>query len=215
MDFHILVEDVSGEKMLEVLLENILSSDDNCKIRSFKGLGELPTNLSLKNLNNLLLNKTLLNDLYPVVQSFVETDPTIPIIIVCDLDNRQSRQFYNSIKQVLNKCNPIPNISICFAVKEGEAWLLGDINAIKKAYPNNISQVLNSYISAKENINGTWEKLADAVYPGGSKKLSSYPYPIIGIKKSEWAKNITPFMDVNINKSPSFNSFKNTVENLI
>ncbi len=38
---------------------------------------------------------------------------------------------------------------------------------------------------------------------------------LIGTEKSEWAEKITPFMDVNNNKSPSFNSFKNTVENLI
>ena len=57
----------------------------------------------------------------------------------------------------------------CLAIEEGEAWLLGDIPAIKKAYPQARDAVLNGY--GNDSICGTWELLADAVVRGGSTAL--------------------------------------------
>lgn len=54
-------------------------------------------------------------------------------------------------------------------------------------------RILNSYTN--DDICGTWEKLADAVYPGGYQKLSKLPYQVRGREKTTWAEKISPLMD--------------------
>jgi hypothetical protein len=55
-----------------------------------------------------------------------------------------------------------------------------------------------------DSVCGTWELLADAVYPGGSAAIKKTGWPLPGQIKHEWAEKITPFMDINQNTSPSF-----------
>jgi hypothetical protein len=93
----------------------------------------------------------------------------------------------------------------CLAIEEGEAWLLGDIPAVKQAYPKAKGAVLQTY--ENDSICGTWELLADAVYEGGAKALKDKGWMAVGVEKSRWASEITPLMDVAGNKSPSFRSF--------
>jgi len=62
----------------------------------------------------------------------------------------------------------------------------GIIQAIKKAYPNAKDAVLNSYDN--DAICGTWEKLADAVYKGGSLALAPKGWQVVGSEKSRWLK---------------------------
>ena len=97
-------------------------------------------------------------------------------------------------------------------IEEGEAWYLGDLAAVKGAYPNTKQAILTSYVN--DDICGTWEKLADAVYPGGIQKLSKRPYKVIGEEKMNWAKKISPLMDIDNNKSPSFCYFRDKMRDL-
>ncbi|MBN2737768.1 MAG: hypothetical protein JXR70_12360 [Spirochaetales bacterium] len=103
---------------------------------------------------------------------------------------------------------PLPERSrlLSLAIDEGEAWFLGDIQAIKAVYPKAKDSVLNAY--KNDSICGTWEKLADAVYHGGSSVLSAKGWQIIGAEKSRWAENITPHMDAANNRSPRFQYFR-------
>jgi hypothetical protein len=114
---------------------------------------------------------------------------------------------------LLNNCNPRPETRFCIAIEEGEAWFLGDILAIKRAYPKAKDGELNSYVN--DSICGTWEKLANAVYKGSSQKLSSLGWKAIGTEKSVWAENITPHMDLENNASPSFNYFLGKLRDMI
>ena len=100
----------------------------------------------------------------------------------------------------------------CLAVEEIEAWLLGDRHALLSAYPHAKMHVLNTYV--QDSICGTWEVLADAVYPGGTSKLSREhaSFIEIGKLKAEWAQNIGIHMDLKSNESPSFNDFIHEIE---
>jgi len=60
----------------------------------------------------------------------------------------------------------------------------------------------------QDSICDTWELLADAIYPGGSTKLKTLGYPYIGHAKCEWAKKISPIVDVKKNTSKSFQVFR-------
>lgn len=88
-----------------------------------------------------------------------------------------------------------------------EAWLLGDESAVIAAYPRARIGVLHSYV--QDSICGTWEKLAEAVYPGGLTRLNKdcSSYMEIGTQKCEWARNIGEYMNLDNNQSPSFNYF--------
>ena len=99
-------------------------------------------------------------------------------------------------------CNPKPKALFCLAIEEFEAWYLGDIKAVRKAYPTANAHILNSYVN--DSICGTWEILADAVYKGGSESLLKRGWQAVGEQKSAWAEAISPHMNVDDNASPSF-----------
>ena len=78
------------------------------------------------------------------------------------------KRFLEEMNEVLDSCDPKPQACFCLAIEEGEAWFLGDIPAIKQAYPKAKDTVLNRYVN--DSICGTWELLADAVFPGGMRR---------------------------------------------
>ena len=135
------------------------------------------------------------------------------VIVVCDLDNKCLKTFRQDLLDLLNACNPKPETRFCIAIEEGEAWLLGDIAAIKKAYPNAIDRILNSY--QNDSICGTWELLADAITSGGSSGLINDGWRAVGREKSVWAESISPYLNINNNKSPSFCYFRDKIRELI
>ena len=135
------------------------------------------------------------------------------VILVCDLDDKCLKAFREELFTVLDTCNPKPETRFCIAIEEGEAWLLGDIPAIKVAYPNARNNVLNRY--ENDSICGTWELLADAVSQGGSSALRRRGGQAVGIEKSAWAEHITPHTNVEVNKSPSFRYFRTKIQELI
>ena len=116
------------------------------------------------------------------------------------------KAFRQELFNILNACNPQPETRFCISIEEGEAWFLGDIPAVKSAYPKAKDAVLNTYVN--DSICGTWERLADAVYSGGSSALSAKGWQAVGAEKSQWAERITPHMDVTNNASPSFAYFR-------
>jgi hypothetical protein len=61
----------------------------------------------------------------------------------------------------------------------------------------------------------TWKKLADITLPiDAARRLKKEPFFVIGKQKSDWAKKIGAYMDVHNNASPSFNCFRNKLEQL-
>ncbi len=134
------------------------------------------------------------------------------VLVVVDLDDRECLSFKQELSGVLRACSPQPKAKFRIAIEEVEAWLLGDCYAVKAAYPNARDAILNRYV--QDSICGTWEVLADAVYRGGSGHLRRVGYPESGRAKSEWAEHITPHMDVDRNRSRSFQVFRDTVRDL-
>ena len=216
MHFEILIEDISGKKTLELLLPKLIDEMHHTyKVISYKGIGRIPKNLgkisdaSKRNLLNQL--PRLLRGYGNTFSNYSDECPAA-VILVCDLDNKNRDDFLQELKDVLDACHLKPETRFCIAIEEGEAWFLGDIAAIKSAYPRAKDVILNSY--QNDSICGTWEKLAEAVYPGGLQVLSKQGWQMIGKEKSKWAEEITPHMDVDNNQSPSFNFFKDKIQEL-
>ena len=211
MHFEILVEDQSGKEALDILLPKIIDVRDTFKVRGYKGIGHIPKNLSsAANAGTRLL----LNQLPVLLRAYGKTYANNPaaVVVVCDLDSKCLKKFRQELFAVLNACNPKPETRFCIAIEEGEAWLLGDIPAIKKAYPQARDAVLNGY--GNDSICGTWELLADAVVRGGSTALEKRGWQAVGREKSNWAIRIAPLMNVEKNASPSFCYFREKLREL-
>lgn len=216
MHFEILVEDRSGKKALDILVPKIIGTQHTCNIHPYKGIGRLPKNLSA----NSDANKRILLDQLPrLLRGYGNAFANYPVdypaavILVCDIDKKCLKAFRQELFSILNNCNPRPETRFCIAIEEGEAWLLGDIPAIKSAYPRAKDAVLNAYVN--DSICGTWERLADAVYYGGSGALSSKGWQAVGAEKYQWSEKISPHMNVAMNKSPSFKYFRDKLLELV
>ena len=213
MHFEVLVEDRSGSISLEFILEKILGQngvDHSWTIHPFRGIGHLPKGLHRAPSPT---NQLLLNNLPRLLRAYGRSlQGPSAVVVVVDSDNRNCIRFKQDLLNVLNTCNPRPNTLFRIAIEETEAWLLGDRDAVKSAYPNANDVVLNSYV--QDSICGTWEVLADAVHPGRSVRLKTLGYPAAGAAKCEWAGKIAPLMDVNSNQSKSFQVFRDGIGNL-
>lgn len=207
--YEILVEDQSGKKSLEIIIPKIIDTRHTFKIHAYKGIGHLPKNM--KDTDDAS-KRILLTNLPKLLKGYGRTFNKYPgnyeaiVVLVCDLDDRCLKEFRQNLLDILHACKPQPVTQFCFAIEEGEAWYLGDITAIKKAYPRVINSVLDSY--KNDSICGTWEKLADAIYPGGSVELIKKGWQAIGFEKSKWAVTISPHMDIHRNNSASFCYFR-------
>ena len=214
MHFEVLVEDQSGGIALDVVLEKILGKSGQShswRLHPYKGIGRIPANLhAVPNPRKRLL----LNHLPRLLRGYGRSlQPGRDcVLVVIDLDTQDCIKLKQELLGVLQACNPRPTTLFRIAIEEGEAWLLGDRDAVKAAYPNAKDPVLNSY--AQDSICGTWEILADAVHPGGSAPLKRAGYPTAGRSKCDWARNIAPRMDVSRNQSKSFQVFRDGVKDL-
>ena len=216
MNFEVLVEDQSGKEALDILVPKIIGTHHSFKVYAYRGIGHIPKNLTS---GVSVQNRLLLNNLPKVLRAYGKTFSSSPanassaVIVVCDLDDKCLKVFRQELFTVLNACNPGPETRFCIAIEEGEAWLLGDIPAIKTAYPNAKDNVLNGYTN--DAICGTWELLADAISQGGVNGLKNKGWQAVGKEKSIWATRIAPNMNVNNNKSPSFRYFRQKLQELM
>ena len=212
MHFELLVEDQSGSIALEHILEKILGpnlSVHSWRIIAYKGIGRIPRDL--RGVTDPRA-RILLDRLPSILQGYGKSlDDSSSVIVVVDSDDKDCVKFKQHLLDVLNACNPRPRTLFRIAIEEGEAWLLGDRPALKAAYPNAKNTVLNNYV--QDSICGTWEVMADAVHPGGLQPLK-VGYQVAGKAKSDWAREIAPHMDVDANKSNSFQVFRDGVRKL-
>lgn len=216
MHFEVLVEDQSGKRALDILIPKIIGSLHTFRVIDYKGIGHIPRNLTSA---SGVRNRLLLNNLPGLLRGYGKNysnhsqDYTAAVIVIFDLDDKCLKALRRQLYEILNTCNPKPEARFCIAIEEGEAWLLGDIPAIKAAYPKAKDQILSTY--ENDSICGTWECLADAIYPGGESALSREGWQAVGKEKSVWAGKIAPNINVNNNKSPSFCYFRDAIRFLM
>jgi hypothetical protein len=210
MHFEILVEDVSGKQLLDILEPKIIDTTNNTyKIISYKGLGRIPKDLqTTQDPSKRILLEQLPRLIKGYGRSFTKNEV---VIVVVDCDNRPCKEFKEDLKGVIPEREPKPNVVFSIAIEEIEAWLLGDKRAIETVYPNMNNQEYAAY--QQDSVTRTWEKLADiTLHPKAAKTLKKAAFYEVGKQKSEWAKSIGANMDVNNNASQSFNYFKKKLE---
>ena len=177
--------------------------------KGFHGIGGFSK--KKKNAQEMKTGK-LLTDLAIYLDGFNKTYKDISnypfaLFIVIDNDDNDPDAFRVQLENVAQEKQVVIDHVFCLAVEEMEAWLLGDEKALFEAYPKAKHAIYQTYL--QDSICGTWEKLADIIYPGGKMKLKkdNPTYAGIGKVKNEWATNIGNRMDIDRNVSPSFNFF--------
>ena len=164
MHFEILVEDASGKIALDSILEKILGpngQEHSYQMFSYKGIGRIPKNLRGKTDPQ---KRILLDRLPKLLRGYGKSlhySPAV-VVVVVDLDDKDCRVFKQEMLDILKTCDPPPKTLFRIAIEEGEAWLLGDRNAVKAAYPKAKKQVLNAYV--QDSICGTWCQDGQALY---------------------------------------------------
>lgn len=213
MHFEVLVEDRSGSITVDGLLEKIFGANGashSWNVHRYQGIGRLPKDLRESTGRG---KRLLLNVLPRLLRGYGRgLRPSSVVVVVVDLDDRDCVAFKQELLDVLEACNPRPRTLFRIAIEESEAWLLGDREAVKAAYPHANTAVLDRY--EQDSICGTWEVLANAAHPGGAAGLRAAGYPETGRVKCEWAARITPHMDVDRNRSKSFQVFRDGIRSL-
>lgn len=206
MHIEILVEDASGKKLLESVLPKLLGeqgASHSWRVIPYKGVGRIPSNL---NAERDPAKRILLDQLPRLLRGYGKTPGIDAVIVVIDSDSRPCVDFLAELKGLLTDCQPAPKTLFRLAIEEIEAWYLGDREALQAAYPKARVELLKKYV--QDSICGTWEFLADAVYPGGSAAIKKAGWPLRGQIKCDWAEKIGPLLDPNRNTSPSFGKFR-------
>ena len=178
---------------------------------SYRGIGRIPEDLR----GTIDPSKRILLDRLPrLLTGYGRSLKSYPaaVVVVVDLDNKDCLDFKQEMLETLGACEPRPTTLFRIAIEEIEAWLLGDSDAIRAAYPNVREQVLNGYV--QDSICGTWETLADAIHPGGSQRLRKVGYPHVGRVKCDWATTIAGHLDPERNLSRSFQVFRDGLRSL-
>jgi hypothetical protein len=186
MHIEVLVEDSSGEKLLGCLLPQLLGPFDDphtWRLHSYKGIGRIPKGL----INTADPAKRILLDQLPkLLRGYGRTPGIDAVVVVLDADTQDCRSFLNELKALAASCVSVPTTLFRLAIEEMEAWYFGDRLALLGAYPRAMMEVLNAYV--QDSACGTWERFADAVYPGGSAAIKKAGWPLLGQVKHEWAE---------------------------
>lgn len=213
MHIEILIEDSSGEQLLKHLLPRILgpqSEPHTWRLHSYKGIGRIPRGLKT---TADAAKRILLDQLPKILRGYAKTPGIDAVVVVLDSDRQDCQAFLKDLKALADNCDMSSKTLFRLAIEEMEAWYLGDRKALAKAYPRAKANALDGY--EQDSICGTWEVVADALYPGGSKKVKKAGWPLPGQLKHEWADRIGPEMDIENNASPSFCKLRDGVRRLI
>jgi len=213
MHIEFLVEDSSGERLLHALLPMLVGnqgSPHTWRLHKYKGVGRIPKGLG-KGVDSS--KRILLDNLPKLLAGYGRTPGIDAVVVILDADRRDCRDFLNELIELHQRCNPATNTVFRLAIEEMEAWYFGDKSAILKAYPRAKKEVLGKYI--QDSVCGTWEMLADAIYPGGFNAIKKAGWPAPGQIKHEWAEKIGPRMHPDVNVSPSFGKLRDGIRRLI
>jgi hypothetical protein len=213
MHIEILIEDSSGEQLLNTLLPQILGAQGQqhtWRLHAYKGIGRIPPGLRT---TADPAKRILLDQIPKILRGYAKTPGIDAVVVVLDSDRRDCAAFLTQLKELADASKMSSRTMFRLAIEEMEAWYLGDRDALLRAYPRAKTKALDGY--EQDSVCGTWEVVADALYPGGSKKVKTAGWPLPGQLKHEWAEKIGPEMDIEHNASQSFCKLRDGLRRLI
>jgi len=198
----VLVEGASDAPTVREVLQRKfqLSEGQHFRIHPHKGKGKLPDNpLSIPDLKH----QGLLDQLPAKLRGFSKSLPEYAVVlVVVDVDDKPCKEFLNELNSMLNALPSKPKVLFRLAIEETESWFIADIDALRKAFPGRLKTNLLRGIEPDAVI-GAWEMLARA--------LNLDPKMVGPTSKFEWARKISPHLDL---ENPSSPSLRKLIEGL-
>lgn len=205
-----LIEDISGKKLIDAIMNKYLNEKPGADITystvTYKGIGGFPKGKDAR----YIKSQQLLNDLPKRLRAFESAfkhRENVALFVILDNDKRDTMQFREQLNKIIQREAITIDHVVCIAVEEMEAWLLGDCDAIKAAYPKLADRIATKHPNyQQDSICNTWEFLAEMLTQRGfGQFIKQNPSPFdIGKCKSEWAENIGKHINIRANASPSF-----------
>lgn len=196
----ILVEEPSAQSVLEMLLPKIVPGVEFA-IRDFAGKERLLTELPLRFRG------------YAARLAWEK----LRIVVLIDRDGDDCVQLKNQLERLavaaaLDTLSTAPDRGTVLnrvVIEELEAWYFGDVPALCSAYPR-VPASLDKQARFRDPDSvqgGTWEALG--------RVLKKHGYHKSGFRKLEAARDIAPHMDVESNRSRSFQVFRDGIRRLV
>lgn len=204
----VLSEDKSSVPVLEALLPKLLeASGSSSAFRIFphRGRGQLPKDLKRPPRPGASSLFEVLPAKLRAYRSLLD-EAVLLLLVVCDADQDAPEDLAKALGRCFHEEGAGIFYVLAICVEETEAWLLGDWEAIKEAYPEADAACYAAYV--QDSPSGTWEQLAKVIYgPEAGKALADLGYRVVGEHKHRWAASIGPKMRPSRNRSPSFQRF--------
>ena len=195
MHIEFLVEDLSTQEACTLFLPRLLPSGTEYEIRSFRGKQDLLSKLPAR---------------LKAYRGWIPQDWRIVVLI--DRDNEDCHDLKSKLEEMSRQAGFITKTACGqgqefqvlnrIMIEELEAWFFGDIEALCQAYAgvrSNLAQKAQ-YRDPDAIQGGTWEAL--------QRELQRAGYFKGGLDKVKAAREIAQFMNPEVNRSPSFQSFR-------
>lgn len=200
MTIHILVEGASERAFFERWLPRLLPSL-HVRVHPHQGKGSLP---KVWNAPPDKKARGLLDQLPAKLRGLAQAlnPQSDGVLVLLDADDDEPHALRESIAAVAEHCAPQLQLRVSVAVEETEAFYLGDLRALERAYPDADLERARGY--EPDSICGTWELFGEIVGDGGGNKVA-------------WAESMGPYVTTRAaeSRSPSFRGMVQEVGALV
>jgi hypothetical protein len=189
MTIHVLVEGPSERAFFDRWGLRLVP-DLNVRVHPHQGKGSLPRFVDAPPDSKA---RGLLDQLPAKLRGLAAAlDPSVDgVLVLIDADEDDVDVLAGGIKAVAAHCAPQLRVSVSVAVEEMEAFYLGDLRALQRAFPAADMDAARAY--TPDSICGTWELFGQIVGDGGGNKVA-------------WAEAMGPYVTTRPaqSRSPSF-----------
>jgi hypothetical protein len=148
---------------------------------------------------------SLLGQLPSKLRAFGRSKPNDPVVVLLDADRDDWKILRNQLISMLAAIAPKPSdVLFRIAVEEIESWFIADVAAVQRAYPG-VNHNALAAIPFDAVVNA-WEQLAWAI--------GLDPTNCTGADKEDWAREISPHLDLQNPPSPTFQAFIRGIERI-
>jgi len=187
MKVHVFVEGKSDKVFLDAWI-NRAFQDHDFEVHPHQGKGSLPDDITAR---PDPLRRGLLDMLPAKLRAYASDPQDNAVLVLVDADGDNCENIIAKLTYVLESLDPRPNVIFKLAVEETEAFYLGDLRALRAAFPDADMTRARAYVP--DSICGTAELFGEIVGDPGLHKVT-------------WAEKMGPKMGTTIssNRSPSF-----------
>ena len=200
MKVHVLVEGKSDEAFIKAWAPRAFNGH-TFQVHRHQGKGTLPRDPAARPEPR---RQGLLDLLPAKLRAFADAGggDDNAVLVLVDADNDDCTALKRSLVTMSNSLDPRPNVVFGIAVEESEAFYLGDLRALKLAFPHADMEKAQAY--QPDSICGTAELFGRIVGDGRIDKVS-------------WAEKMGPRMTIlpEKNRSPSFRALYLGIKKLI